>query len=151
MCRSLVVMAVLLLSGLIGGAQEKPPVVHMLVHATPEKINKAALAEFVSRGCSIDSDTALQPKVSQPLSSDEIASYNTAHWTNPPVASCRRVLTLILLPVDQATSVTMHWDTVCHSDGWWVTRRNSNEADTQWMQTTLTDLKAKIEGVDRRH
>ena len=57
----------------------------------------------------------------------------------------------ILLPGDQATSVTMHWDTVCHSDGWWVTRRNSNEADTQWMQTTLTDLKAKIEGVDRRH
>jgi hypothetical protein len=63
----------------------------------------------------------------------------------------RRVHTFILLPGDQGTSVTMHWDTVCHSDGWWVTRSNSNEADTQWMQTTLTDLKAKIEAADQRH
>ena len=151
MYRLLVAMAVLLLSGMIGGAQEKGPVVQNVVHATPEKINKAALTMFVSRGYSLDSDTGLQLKVSQPLSSDEIASYNTAHWTNRPVANCRRVLTLISLPGDQATSVTMHWDTVCHSDGLWVTRRNSNEADTQWMQTALTDLKAKIEGADRRH
>jgi hypothetical protein len=48
-------------------------------------------------------------------------------------------------------SVTMLWDTVCHADGWWITRRDPNEKDIQWMQTTLADLKAKTERADQWH
>ena len=59
--------------------------------------------------------------------------------------------TLILLPGDQAISVTMCWDTVCHADGGWKIWSNDNEKDIQWMQTTLADLKAKIDGADKRH
>jgi len=57
------------------------------------------------------------------------------------------------LPVglDQAISVTMHWDTVCHSDGGWKIWTRDKEKDVQWMQTTLAKLKAKIEGADQGH
>jgi hypothetical protein len=154
MHRSLVALAAVLLSGVICGAQEKPPVVQAVIQAGPEKIKKVALTMFMPGGYSIDSDTASQLKISRALSSEEIASYNTAHWTSSPVANCRRVHTLILLPVlpgDQATSVTMQWDTACHADGWWKIWSTSNEKDTQWMRTTLADLKAKIEGFDQRH
>ena len=57
MHRSLMAMAAVLLSGVIGGANEKPPVVQDVIHATPEKIKKSALAMFVPDGYSIDSDT----------------------------------------------------------------------------------------------
>src|SRR6267154_1527540 len=139
MRRSLVALSAVLLSGVIGGANEKPPVIQEVIHATPEKIKKAALAMFVPDGYTIDSDTASQLKISRPLSSEEISSYNTAHWTSSPVANCRRVHTFILLPGDQTISVTMHWDTACHADGWWKIWSNSNEKDIQWMQTTLAD------------
>ena len=117
MRRSLMAMAAVLLSGVIGGANEKPPVVQDVIHATPGKIKKAALAMFVPQGYSIESDAASQLKIFRPLSSEEISSYNTAHWTNPPVSNCRRVHTLVLLSGDQPINVTMHWDTVCHADG----------------------------------
>jgi hypothetical protein len=57
------------------------------------------------------------------------------------------VHTLILVPGDQATNVTMDSETVCHTGGSWLIRRNS-EKD---IHTTLADLKAKIEGADQRH
>ncbi len=108
MRRLLVAMAALLLSVVIGGAQEKSPVVQAMVQAAPEKIKKAALA-------------------------------------------CRDVHTLILLPGDRAISVTMHWDTVCHVDGGQKIWNSDNEKDIKLMQTTLADLKAKIEKADQRH
>jgi len=40
-------------------------------------------------------------------------------------------------------------DTLCHVDGGWKMRSYSNEKDIQWMQRTLADLKAKIEGTTR--
>ena len=97
MYRSLVAIAAALLSGVIGGAQEKPPVVQAVIQAGPEKIKKAVLAMFVPRGYSIDSDTASQLKISRPWSSEETSSYNTDHWTLQPVSNCRDVHTLILL------------------------------------------------------
>jgi hypothetical protein len=106
---------------------------------------------FVPEGYSIDLDTASQLKISRPMSSEQIIRYNTDHWTNQPVTNCRRVHTLTLSPREQAISVTMLWDTVCHADGWWITRRDPNEKDIQWMQTTLADLKAKIERADQWH
>ena len=151
MCRSLIAMTAVLLSAVIGGANEKPSVVQDVIHATPDKIKKAALAMFVPDGYTVDSDTASQLKIARPLSSEEVARYNTENWTNPPVANCRRVHTLILLPGDQAINVTMRWDTVCHADGGWKIWSNPNEKDLQWMQTTLANLKAKIEGADQRH
>ena len=36
--------------------------------------------------------------------------------------------------------------TLCHADGGWKMRSCSNEKDIQWMQRTLADLKAKIDG-----
>jgi len=151
MRKSLVAMAALLLSVVIGGAQVRPLVAQAGIQAAPERIKKAALAMFEPQGYSIDLDTAAELKISRVLSSEEIISYNTAHWTNPPVANCRRVHTFILSPADQAISVTMLWDTACHADGWWKTWRNPNEKDIQWMQTALADLKARIEAADKRH
>src|SRR6266576_2208950 len=117
MRRSLVSMAAVLLSGVISGANEKPPVVQEVIHSTQEKIKKAALAMFVPDGYSIDSDTAAQLKISRQWSSEETVTFNTEHWTNQPVTNCRHVLTLILLPGDHAISVTVHWDSACHVDG----------------------------------
>jgi len=151
MHRSLIATAAVLLSGVIGGANEKPPVVQDVIHATPGKIKKAALAMLVADGYTIDSDTASQLKISRQWSSEETIRFNTDHWTNAPVSNCRHVLTLILLPVDQAISVTMHRDTVCHADGGWKIWTGENEKDGQWMQNTLANLKAKIEGSDQGH
>jgi hypothetical protein len=68
-----------------------------------------------------------------------------------PVQSANRSLGPPRHLGDQAISVTMHWDTACHADGGWKIWSASNEKDIQWMQTTLADLKAKIEGADQRH
>ena len=151
MRRSLVAMAAVLLSGVIGGANEKPPVVQEVIHATPDKIKKATLAMFVPDGYSMDSDTASQLKISRQWSSEETISFNTDHWTNAPVSNCRHVLTLILLPGDQPISVTMRLGNTCHADGGWRIWTSDNEKDVQWMQNTLADLKARIEGADKRH
>jgi len=151
MRRLLVAMAALLLSVVIGGAQEKSPVVQAMVQGAPEKIKKAALAMFVPQGYSIDSDIASQLKISRPWSSEETSSYNTDHWTLQPVSNCRDVHTLILLPGDHAISVTMHWDTVCHVDAGWKIWNSDNEKDIKLMRATLADLKAKIEKADQRH
>lgn len=168
MHKPLMAMTVVLLSGVIGAANEKPPVVQEVIHATPEKIKKAAVSMFVPDGYTIDSDkTALATflsqayridsdktsilRISRQWSSEETSSFNTKHWTNKPVSNCRRVLTLILLPGDQAINVTMGLGTECHGDGSWLIRIADNEKDIQWMQTTLAHLKAKIEGADQGH
>jgi hypothetical protein len=151
MRRSLVAMAALLLSVVIGGAQEKLPAVQAMIQAAPEKIKKAALAMFVPQGYSIDSDRASQLKISRPWSSEEISSYNADHWTLQPVSNCRDVHTFILLPEDHAINVTMRWDSVCNVDGGWKIWNSDNEKDIKLMQGTLADLKAKIEKADQRH
>ena len=151
MHRSLMATAAVLIFGVIGGANEKPPVVQDVIHATPEKIKKAALAMLVPDGYTVAYYTARQLKISRQWSSEETIRFNTDRWTKGPVSNCQHVLTLILLPVDQAINVTMHWDTVCHADGGWKIWTRDNEKDVQWMQTTLAHLKAKIEGADQRH
>jgi len=149
MRRSLIAAVVLLLSGLVANGQEKPPV-HVIIQAAPEQIKKATLAMFVRSGYSLDSETASQLKISQPLSSEETDAYNTAHWTNPPVANCRRVHSFLLSSADHATSVAMITETACHTDGsWLIIRRDSNEKEIQSMQNTLSALKAKLEGADQ--
>jgi len=150
MRRLLLVMATLLLSVVIGEAEEKS-LVQAMVQAAPEKIKKAALAMFVPQGYSIDLDTASQLKVSRTWSSEETNTYNTDHWTLQPVSNCRNVRTLVLLPGDHATSVTMHWDSVCHVDGGWKIWHRDDEKDVKVMQSTLADLKDKIEAPDQRH
>ena len=151
MRRSLVSMAAVLLSGVIGGGNEKPPVVQDVIHATPEKIKKAALAMLVPDSYRVAYYTASQLKISRQWSSEETIRFNTDHWTNAPVSNCQHVLTLILLPGDQAISVTMRLGNTCHADGGWRIWTSENERDVQWMQNTLADLKAKIEGADKRH
>jgi hypothetical protein len=149
MRRSLVA-AVLLLSSSIGNAQEKQPV-RVVIQAAPEQIKKAALAMFVRNGYSLDSDTASQLKISKPFTTEETDAYNTAHWTNPPIANCRGVRTFLLSPADHAISVAMLSETVCHSDGGWRILRSDDKKEIQWMQDTLAGLKAKTEGADQRH
>ncbi len=168
MRRSLIGMAAVLFSGVIGAANEKPPVVQEVIHATPENIKKAAVSVFVPDGYTIDSDkTALAMFVSQAFridsnkasvlrisrqwSSEETSNFNTEHWTNKPVSNCRHVLALVLSPADQATNVTLRLGTECHTDGSWLFRTGENEKDVHWMQTTLSNLKAKIEGAYQRH
>ena len=150
MRRLLVAATVLLLSSSVGNPQEKQPV-HVVIQAAPEQIKKAALAMFARNGYSLDSETASQLKISKPVSSEETNAYNTARWTNPPVANCRRVNTFILSPEDHAISVSMVSETVCHSDGGWKIFRGEDEKDIRSMQDTLAGLKAKIEGADQRH
>jgi hypothetical protein len=157
MRKSFIAIAAVLLFGGISGASERPPVVQEVIHATPEKIKKVAHAMFVPEGYTIDSDTASQLKISRPMSSEEITRYNTENWTNPSVSNCRHMLTLILLPGNQAISVTISVGTVCHADGYdgfwkmWNMWSRDNEKDVQWMQTTLANLKAKIERADQGH
>jgi hypothetical protein len=143
-------MAVMLFSGVIGAANEKPPVVQEVIHSTPENIKKAAISMFVPDRYTIDWDKATVLRISRQWSNEETSSFNTEHWTNKPVSNCRRVLTFILLPGDQAISVTMRLGTECHADGSWLIRMGDNEKDVQWMQSTLANLKAKIEGANQQ-
>ena len=151
MRRSLIGMAAVLFSGVIGAANEKPPVVQDVIHATPEKIKKAALAMLVPDGYTVAYYTASQLKISRQWSSEETSNFNTEHWTNKPVSNCRHVLAFVLSSADQATNVTMRLGTECHTDGSWLFRAGENEKDVHWMQTTLSNLKAKIEGAYQRH
>jgi len=167
MRRSLMAIAAVLFCGVIGAANEKPPVVQEVIHATPENIKKAAVSMFVPDGYAIDSDKtasvvfarayktdsdkAAVLRISRQWSSEETSSFNTEHWTNKPISNCRRVLTFILLPGEQAINVTMRLATECHADGSWLIRMGDNEKDVQWMQTTLANLKEKIEGTYQRH
>jgi hypothetical protein len=160
MRRSIVAAAVLLLSSSVGNSQEKLPV-HVVIQSTSAQIKKVATAMFARNGYTVDSDVAFincnpcRPgtvlKISKPFSDDETAAYNTAHWTNQPVANCRHVQALLLSPADEATSVTMITEMVCDTDGLWFIRRDGDEKEAQWAQNILADLKAKIEGAVRRH
>jgi len=158
-CKSLVAVAVLLLSGSVGSTQEKAPI-HVVIQATSEQIKKAAMAMFGRQGYTVDSDVALiecnpcRPgtvlKISKPFSDDETAAYNTAHWTNQPVANCRHVQEFLLSAADEGTSVMMTPGMVCHTDGMWLIRRDGDQKETQWTQNILADLKAKIEETNKR-
>ena len=149
MRKSFVAAAVLLLSSSVGNAQQKQPV-NVVIQAAPEQIKKAALAMFARNGYSLDSETASQLKISQPLTTEETDAYNTANWTNPPVSNCRHVQTFLLSPVDHATGVAMVSDLVCHRDGMWLIFRNPNEKEIQLMRNTLANLKSKTEEADKR-
>jgi|HubBroStandDraft_6_1064221.scaffolds.fasta_scaffold1371353_1 hypothetical protein len=169
MRKSLIGMAAVLFSGVMSAANDKTPAVQEVIHTAPENIKKAALSMFVSDGYTIDTDnTALLARfvsqaykidsnktsvlrISRPWSSEETSNFNTEHWTNKPVSNCRHVLALILSPEDQATNVTMRLGTECHADGSWLLMIGDDEKDVQWMQTTLANLKAKIEGAYQRH
>jgi hypothetical protein len=150
MRRSLAAAAVLLLSSSVGNAQEKQPV-HVVIQAAPQQIKKVALAMSARNGYSLDSEKASQLKISKPFSNEETNAYNTAHWTNPPVANCRHVNTFLLSPEDHLTSVSMVSETVCHDDGWWKIFLSEDEKDIQSMKDTLAGLKAKTEGVHQRN
>ena len=149
MRKSLVSVAVLLLSGYFGNAQDKSPI-HVVIQAAPEQIKKAAMAMFARNGYSLDSNTTTQLKISKPFREEETAAYNTAHWTNQPVANCRHVQTFLLSRADEGTSVTMTTQMVCNTDGLWLIRPDDDQIETQWAQSVLSDLKAKIEETNKR-
>ncbi|PYT86024.1 MAG: hypothetical protein DMG36_26755 [Acidobacteria bacterium] len=149
MRKSLVSVAVLLLSGYFGNAQDKSPI-HVAIQAAPEQIKKAAMAMFARNGYSLDSDTPTQLKISKPFSEEETAAYNTAHWTNQPVANCRHVQAFLLSPADEETSVTMTTGMVCHTDRLWLIRRDDDRKEIQLAQSILADLKVRIEETNKR-
>lgn len=149
MRKSLVSVAVLLLSGYFGNAQDKSPI-HVVIQAAPEQIKKAAMAMFARNGYSLDSNTTTQLKISEPFREEETAAYNTAHWTNQPVANCLHVQTFPLSRADEGTSVTMTTQMVCNTDGLWLIRPDDDQIETQWAQSVLSDLKAKIEETNKR-
>jgi hypothetical protein len=123
----------------------------------PERGKKAALATLAPEGYMIDSDTASQLSFSRTMSREEIARYNTENWTNSPVSNCRHILTLILTPDSQATTVTISSGIVCRADGYdgffkmWGVWSRDNEREVQWMQSTLTDLRVRVEGSNQWH
>lgn len=144
MRESLVSVVVLLISGCVGNAQDNPPI-HFVIQAAPEQIKKAAMAMFARTGYSQDSDTANQLKISKAFSEEETAAYNTVHWTNQPVANCRLVHLFLLSRTDDGTGVTMTTVMVCHTaDGTWLIRRDYDQKETEWAQSTLGGLKVKI-------
>lgn len=149
MQKSLVAIGVLLLSACIGSAQGTPPR-HVVIQGTPEQIKKAALAIFARNGYSMDSANAAQLKISKPFSEEETAAYNTAHWTNQPVANCRHVQTLLLAGADEGTTVTMTPGMVCHADGIWLIQSGGDQEEIQWAQNILADVKVKAEGTNKR-
>lgn len=160
MRKMLVAVAVLMLSGCIGSAQDKSRVrapfssgaspVHVIIQATPEQIKRAALDMFARNGYSLDSDTTLQLKVAKPFSDEETAAYNTAHWTNVPVANCRHVQAFLLSSADEGTRVALTTEMVCRTDGWQLYRLDGDKKEIQWAQNTLADLKTKIEETNKR-
>jgi hypothetical protein len=149
MQKSLAATAVLLLSACIGSAQDKSAI-QVTIGASPEQIKKAALTMFTRSGYSIDSETPTQLKISKPFSDEETAAYNTAHWTNQPVANCRHVHTFLMSPADGSTNVTMTTEMVCYYDKQWMIRRNASEQDNQFINSTLAGLKTRIDEAHRR-
>lgn len=81
MDKQLVAVGVLLVSGLVGSAQEKPPV-HIVIQASSGQIKKAAMAMFARKGYTVDSDVALRVKISKPFRGDETVAYSTATVVN---------------------------------------------------------------------
>jgi hypothetical protein len=148
MQKLLAATAVLLLSACIGSAQDKSAI-QVTIGASPEQIKKAALTMFTRSGYSIDSETPTQLKLSKPFSDEETAAYNTAHWTNQPVANCRHVHTFVMSPADGSTNVTMTTEMVCYYDNQMI-RRNASEQDNQFINSTLAGLKTRIDETNRR-
>lgn len=139
--RKSLLAAAVSLAALAGNAQEKPRV-HLVIQAQPQQIRKAATTTFLRNGYSVDSESASQLKVSRPFTTDETNSYNTAHWTNLPVANCRHQDTFRFSPADGGTNVDMDSLMVCRSDGFSMLRHDEG---IQSMQATLGDLKAMVE------
>jgi len=150
MRKSLVVAALVLASCCIGRSQDKPAD-HVVIQGSPEQIKKAAVVIFARDGFSLESKTASQLKMSKPLSAEETAAYNTAHWTNEPVANCRHVHILSWSPSDGAVAVAVESEMACNpSAGKSLYFRTSHEKESEWMQSTLDALKASVEEANRR-
>jgi hypothetical protein len=149
MQKSLAATAVLLLSACIGSAQDKSGI-HVTIGAPPERIKKAALTMFRRSVYSIDSETPTQLKISKRFSDEETATYNTAHWTNQPVANCRHVLAFLMSPAEHSTNVTMTKEMVCYYDKQRMIRRNGGEQDNPFILSTLAGLKTRIEEINGR-
>lgn len=139
--RKSLLAAALSLAALAGNAQEKPRV-HQVIQAQPEQIRKAATTTFLRNGYSVDSASASQLKVSRPFTAAETDAYNTAHWTNLPVANCRHQDTFRFSPAASGTNVDMDSLMVCRSDGFLMLR---HDEEIQPMQATLADLKTMLE------
>ena len=139
--RKSLLAAAVSLAGVAGNAQEKPRV-HLVIQAQPEQISKAATTTFLRNGYSVDSESGSQLKVSRPFTTAEIDAYNTAHWTNLPVANCRHQDTFHFSPADSGTSVDMDSLMLCRADGSWILRHDEG---IQSMQAALADLKAMLE------
>src|SRR5260370_8121850 len=82
MRKSLVSVAVLLLSGYFGNAQDKSPI-HVAIQAAPEQIKKAAMPMFARNGYSLDSATPTQLKISNHFTQQNTPPYNTTHCPPP--------------------------------------------------------------------
>jgi malonyl CoA-acyl carrier protein transacylase len=150
MNKSLVAAAILLLSCCIGRAQDKPSA-HVVIAGTPEQIKKAALNMFARDGFTLESDAAAQLRVSKPFSAEEMATYNTAHWTNQPMANCRHVQVLSLSPTDGVVTVGVATEIACNpSAGKWIHLRTGDEKESEWMQNSLDTLKARVEENTKR-
>lgn len=149
MRKSLVAAAIVLISGYIGSAQDKPSA-RVVIQGAPEQIKKVAVAMFARDGFSLDSQTASQLKISRPFSAEETAAYNTAHWTNEPVSNCRHVRTLVLSPNDGAVAVTADNQMACRpTAGKWMVRTGDGK-ENESIQDSLIALKSRIEDrVDR--
>jgi hypothetical protein len=144
MWKSLLVATILLLSGGIASAQDKPSA-RIVIQGSPTQIKKQAVAMFARGGFSLDSETASQVKISKPFSEEETAAYNTAHWTNEPVANCRHLYIFSLAPADEAVTVTVENQMVCTTNSKWMFLRIADEKENEQMQSSLNTLKAKIE------
>jgi hypothetical protein len=149
--KALLVAGTLLVSGVIGSAQDKPSA-RVGIQGGPEQIGKAAIAVFVRDGFTVESQTASEVRISKPFSAEETAAYNTAHWTNEPVANCRHLKILSLSPTDGMITVTGASEMACNlSDGKRLFFRSDDEKESGRMQSSLEALKARVEESIRRH
>jgi hypothetical protein len=150
MKRSLLASATLLLSCCMGIAQGKESA-RVVIAGAPEQIKRAAVAMFARNGFSRDFETAAEVRISKPSSAEEMAAFNTAHWTNEPMANCRHVQIFSLSPTDGMVTVSVASEMACHpSDGWWMHLRTGDEKENEWVQNTLDALKARVEQSAKR-
>lgn len=130
----------------VAWAKDKPQAPHIAIQAGVDKIHAAALAEFVPHNYSIDSDTPAQLRISRPMTTVEVLSWQSDHMILGPSTECRRVHSLIFIPSADAIDVTMQWETVCPQPrGGEFRAANDKKKELEWMQSELATLKSKIE------
>jgi hypothetical protein len=144
--KTVTVLVVMLMLTAVSFAKRKPAVT-ISVHAAPEKVKAAAVAQAVSEGWMIESEGQFQIVFTKPMNA--VGGIFTASLLSPSACSGirpRYLFTLLFVPIADGVNLTTHKE-MEHADGFChPARDNWDDQNRKYAESFLGKIKSASEG-----